>query len=78
VCILCSLLSHRAISLPEDDDSPESGPGVLATLASVPRVLLGLLGVASKYVSKGYRARRTNGVVSLDDNGQALYIEDGV
>jgi hypothetical protein len=77
VCVLCSLLIHRAISLPEDDDSPESGPGALAKLASVPWVLLRLLGVAFKNVSKGYRAKRTYGAVSLGDNSQVLYIEDG-
>ncbi|KAG1874332.1 hypothetical protein F4604DRAFT_2009684 [Suillus subluteus] len=68
-----------AIGLPEDDDdSPRSGPGMLATLASVPWFLLGLLGNAFKYMSKGYRTRRNNGAVSLDEDKQVLlHIEDG-
>ncbi|KAG1845862.1 hypothetical protein DFJ58DRAFT_730700 [Suillus subalutaceus] len=67
------------LGLPEDDDdSPRSGPGMLATLASVPWFLLGLLGNAFKYMSKGYRARRNNGAVSLDEDKQVLlHIEDG-
>ncbi|KAG2031911.1 vacuolar protein sorting/targeting protein 10 [Suillus americanus] len=67
-----------AISLPEDDDdSPRSGPGVLATLASMPWFLLGFLANAIKYVSKGHRARRKNGAVSLDEDTQILlHIED--
>ncbi|KAG1738508.1 hypothetical protein EDB19DRAFT_894550 [Suillus lakei] len=72
-----SKMARGAISLPEDDDSPESGPGVLATLASVPWFLLGLLGLAFKYVSTGYRARRKYGAVSLDEGAQVLHLEDG-
>ncbi|KAG1774364.1 hypothetical protein EV702DRAFT_533144 [Suillus placidus] len=72
-----SKMARGAISLPEDDDSLESGPGVLATLASVPWFLLGLLGVAFKYVSKGIPARRKNGAVSLEEDARILNIEDG-
>ncbi|KAG2031915.1 hypothetical protein BDR03DRAFT_904419 [Suillus americanus] len=71
-------MARGAISLPEDDDdSPRSGPGVLATLASMPWFLLGFLANAIKYVSKGHRARRKNGAVSLDEDTQILlHIED--
>ncbi|KAG2093136.1 uncharacterized protein F5147DRAFT_755284 [Suillus discolor] len=74
-----SKMARGAIHLSEDDDSPQSGPGVLATMASVPWFLLGLLGVAFKYardVSQGYRARRKCGAVSLDEDTQVLHIED--
>jgi hypothetical protein len=75
--VLCSLLIRRAIRLPEDDDSPESGPSMLTVLASAPWYLLGLLGIAFKYVSKGYHARRKKGAVSLDEDAEILHIGDG-
>jgi hypothetical protein len=72
-----SRMAKGAIRLPEDDDSPESGPSMLTVLASAPWYLLGFLGIAFKYVSKGYYARRKKGAVSLDEDAEILHIGDG-
>jgi hypothetical protein len=50
---------------------------MLTVLASAPWYLLGLLGIAFKYVSKGYHTRRKKGAVSLDEDAEILHIGDG-
>lgn len=74
----------RTIRLPGDNSyGYGEGSGVLATLASVPWFLIGVLGVAWENVSSfmgsvtaGYRTRRGYRDVPVDEDAQVLHFED--
>jgi len=72
------------IRLPGDNShSYGQGSGALATLASVPWFLIGVLGIAWEHTSSflgsataGYRSRRGYRDVPVDEDAQVLHFED--
>ena len=72
------------IRLPGDSSSGYGqGSGALVTLASVPRFLIGVIGIAWEHVSSlfglataGYRSRRGYRDVPADEDAQTLHFED--
>lgn len=87
--VLCGWLTivvrlGRTIRLPGDNaHGPDGGSGVLATLASVPWFLIGVLGIGWEHASSllgsitaGYRTRRGYRDVPVDEDAQILHFED--
>ena len=72
------LAAFSTIRLPDHRTSfPDSGP--LATLASVPYFILGLVGIAWEYVSSRmpqFQSRRGYRTVPVDEDAQVLRFED--
>jgi len=77
-------MARGTIRLPGDNSHGYGeGSGVLATLASVPWFLIGVLGIAWEHVSSsvgstvaGYRPRRGYRDVPVDEDAQILHFED--
>jgi len=77
-------MARGTIRLPGDNSyGYGEGSGVLATLASVPWFLIGVLGVAWEHASSllgsaaaGYRTRRGYRDVPVDEDAQILHFED--
>ena len=80
MCVRC----YRTIRLPGDGSYVYGrGSGAMATLASVPWFLLGVVGVAWEHASSlfssvagEYRSRRGYRDVPVDEDAQILHFED--